>query len=103
MQTPYGDIRVTDSDSSCTFCSFVACVNANIYSCLLILELNCMLLLLYLKSLYGCVACHHRNYACYHLPTRGRAGINLGDVDTSQPYLSFFLAPCMFWVILLCF
>src|SRR3954463_13435523 len=43
MQTPFGDIRVTDSESSCTLCSFVACVNANIDSCLLRLELNCML------------------------------------------------------------
>src|SRR3954464_15669373 len=42
-QTPFGDIRVTNSKSSCTFCSFVACVNANIDSCLLRLELNCML------------------------------------------------------------
>src|SRR3954468_7778724 len=42
-QTPFGDIRVTDSESSCTLCSFVACVNANIDSCLLRLELNCML------------------------------------------------------------
>src|ERR1041385_4936251 len=50
-QTPFGDIRVTDSKSSCTFCSFVTCVNANIDSCLLRLELNCMLLLLYLKVL----------------------------------------------------
>ena len=49
-QTPFGDIRVTDSESSCTFCSFVACVNANIDSCLLRLELNCMLWLLYLNS-----------------------------------------------------
>src|SRR3954462_6177476 len=48
---PSGDIRVTDSESSCTFCSFVACVNANIDSCLLRLELNCMLSLLYLKVL----------------------------------------------------
>src|SRR4051812_24636604 len=48
-QTPSGDIRVTDSESSCTLCSFVACVNANIDSCLLRLELNCMLYLLYLK------------------------------------------------------
>src|SRR3954465_8070689 len=42
-QTPSGDIRVTDSESYCTLCSFVACVNANIDSCLLRLELNCML------------------------------------------------------------
>src|ERR1041384_4332383 len=51
MQTPFGDIRVTDSESSCTLCSFVACVNANIDFCLLRLELNCMLKLLYLKVL----------------------------------------------------
>src|SRR3954471_107253 len=42
-QTPFGDIRVTDSESSCTFCSYVACFNANIDSCLLRFELNCML------------------------------------------------------------
>ena len=24
---------------------------------------------------------------CYHLPTRGRAGVNLGDADTLQTYL----------------
>src|SRR3954471_15270327 len=50
-QTPSGDIRVTDSESSCTFRSFVACVNANIDSFLLRLELNCILYLLYLKVL----------------------------------------------------
>src|SRR3954466_14267973 len=27
-QKPSGDIRVTDIESSCTLCSFVACVNA---------------------------------------------------------------------------
>ena len=50
-QTPSRDIRATDIESSCTFCSFVACVNANIDSCLLRLELNCMLGLLYLTVL----------------------------------------------------
>ena len=29
FRKPSGDIRVTDSESSCTLCSFVACVNAN--------------------------------------------------------------------------
>ena len=24
---------------------------------------------------------------CYHLPTRGRAGVKLGDADTLQTYL----------------
>src|ERR1043165_3274957 len=42
-QTPSVDIRVTDSESSCTLLFFVSCVNANIDSCLLRLELNCML------------------------------------------------------------
>jgi hypothetical protein len=33
-------------------------------------------------------ACHLKNYFfCYNLPTRGRAGVKLGDVDTSQTYL----------------
>jgi hypothetical protein len=26
-------------------------------------------------------------FFCYHLPTRGRAGVKLGDADTSQTYL----------------
>ena len=26
------------------------------------------------------IACHLKNYSFYHLPTRGRAGVNLGDV-----------------------
>src|SRR3954464_11851754 len=54
----------------------------------------------YLKVLIWLVACHHRNYACYHLPTRERAGIKIGDVDTSQTYLNFLLSPCMFCVTL---
>jgi hypothetical protein len=33
-------------------------------------------------------ACHLKNYFfCYHLPTRVRAGVKLGDADTSQTYL----------------
>jgi hypothetical protein len=32
-------------------------------------------------------ACHLKNYFCYHSPTRGRAGIKLGDADTLQTYL----------------
>src|ERR1041385_7907150 len=35
MQTPFGDIRVTNSESSCTKCYFVTCFNANIDSCML--------------------------------------------------------------------
>ena len=33
-------------------------------------------------------ACHLKNYFfCYHLPTRGRAGVKLGDADMSPTYL----------------
>ena len=32
-------------------------------------------------------ACHLKNYFVYHLPTRGRAGVKLGDADTLQTYL----------------
>jgi hypothetical protein len=33
-------------------------------------------------------ACHLKNYYFhYHLPTRGRAGVKLGDADTLQTYL----------------
>jgi hypothetical protein len=32
-------------------------------------------------------ACHLKNYFfCYHLPTRGRAGVKLGDADISPTY-----------------
>ena len=33
------------------------------------------------------IACHLKNYSFYHLPTRGRAGVKLGDADTLQTYL----------------
>ena len=29
----------------------------------------------------------HQKFYFYHLPTRGRVGIKLGDVDTSPSYL----------------
>jgi hypothetical protein len=33
-------------------------------------------------------ACHLKNYSFVcHLPTRGQAGVKLGDVDTLQTYL----------------
>jgi hypothetical protein len=32
-------------------------------------------------------ACHLKNYFfCYHLPTQGRAGVKIGDADTSPTY-----------------
>ena len=36
----------------------------------------------------------------YHLPTRGRAGIKLGDADTSPKYLYFLIVPCYY---IICF
>ena len=33
------------------------------------------------------IACHLKNYSFYHLPTRGWAGVKLGDADTLQTYL----------------
>ena len=36
----------------------------------------------------------HQKFCFYHLPTRGRAGIKLGDADTSPTYLQFLIAPC---------
>ena len=29
----------------------------------------------------------HQKFSFYHLPTRGRAGVKLGDADTSRMYL----------------
>ena len=36
-----------------------------------------------------CVGCMspQKLLFCYHLPTRGRAGVKLGDADTLQTYL----------------
>ena len=36
---------------------------------------------------YALASIHFINYFFYHLPTRGRAGIKLGDADTSPTYL----------------
>ena len=37
---------------------------------------------------HDCVGCiSHQKLFCYHLPTRGRAGVKLGDADTFQTYL----------------
>ena len=38
-------------------------------------------------DLYCEGACHLKNYSVYHLPTRGRAGVKLGDADTLETYL----------------
>ena len=38
-----------------------------------------------LKNMLGSIP--HQKFLFYHLPTRGRAGIKLGDADTSPSYL----------------
>ena len=45
---------------------------------------------------------HQEFYFC-HLPTRGRAGIKLGMLDTSPPYLAFFIVPCYYIIGFRCF
>ena len=44
-----------------------------------------------------------KNYLCYHFPTRGRAGVKLGDADTSQTYLYFLILHACFLPIALYF
>jgi hypothetical protein len=49
-------------------------------------------------------ACHLKNYFfCYHLYTQGRAGVKLGDVDTSPTYLQFLMLHACFYIICLVF
>jgi hypothetical protein len=42
-------------------------------------------------------------FFCYHLPTRGRVGVKLGDVDTLQTYLYFLMLHACFTPIAICF
>src|SRR3990170_8603270 len=42
----------------------------------------------------------HQYFCFYHLPTRGRAGIKLGDADTSPTYLYFLIVSCYY---IICF
>ena len=42
------------------------------------------------------IACHHKNNIGCHLPTRGRAGIKLEDVDMSQCIYNFCLLHASF-------
>ena len=39
----------------------------------------------YVMNMLGSIP--HQKFSFYHLPTRGRAGIKLGDADTSPMYL----------------
>jgi hypothetical protein len=48
-------------------------------------------------------ACHLKNYSfCYHLPTRGRPGVKLGDAWYVSNVPIIFDAPCLFTHHLLC-
>jgi hypothetical protein len=42
-------------------------------------------------------ACHLKNYFCYQLPTRGRAGVKLGDAWYIANVSIIFDAPCLFY------
>jgi hypothetical protein len=42
-------------------------------------------------------ACHLKNYFCYHLPTRGRAGVKLGDAWYVANVSIIFYALCLFY------
>jgi hypothetical protein len=49
-------------------------------------------------------ACHLKNYFfCYHLPTRGRAGVKLGDADASPTHPYFLMLHACFYTICLVF
>jgi hypothetical protein len=52
-----------------------------------------------------CVGAYHlKNYLFYyHLPTRGRAGVKLGDADTSPTYPYFLMLHACFYTICLMF
>ena len=39
----------------------------------------------YVMNMLGSIP--HQKFYFYHLPTQGRAGLKLGDVDTSPTYL----------------
>jgi hypothetical protein len=41
--------------------------------------------------------CHLKNYFCYHLPTRGRVGVKLGDAWYVANISIIFDAPCLFY------
>ena len=39
----------------------------------------------------------HQKFCFYHLPTRGRVGVKLGDADTSPTYMLFYYQSWMFY------
>ena len=55
----------------------------------------------YVMNMLGSIP--HKQFCFYHLPTRGRAGIKLGDADTSPTSIIFdcsMLLYCLFWMLL---
>ena len=49
------------------------------------------------------IACHHKNYLGFHLPTRGRAGIKLGMLIRPKRIHNVCLFHASFGDIALCF
>ena len=64
----------------------IVCFISNIDNCFESFDLSSHVLHNYLIKIV-LVACQLKNYFCYHLPTRGRVGVKLGDADTLQTYL----------------
>jgi hypothetical protein len=55
-----------------------------------------------LIQLWWCMS-PQKLFFCYHLPTRGWAGVKLGDADTSQMYYNFWCSMLVFTPFALCF
>jgi hypothetical protein len=53
------------------------------------------------SRLWWCMSAH-KLFFCYHLPTRGRAGVKLGDAWYVSNVSIIFYAPCLFIYHLLC-
>ena len=60
-------------------------VNMNFCLNLMDLNIHATLKKITLINMLGSIP--HKKFSFYHLPTRGRAGIKLGDDDTSPTYL----------------
>ena len=75
-------------------CSLSCCMHSY-FVLLLELRLSCTCLEFFDTTFNACkwfdlgfdAACHLKNYSFYHLPTRGRAEVKLGDVFTLETYL----------------
>ena len=65
---------------------FIAFLLSIINNCFLSLHSHPMLYITILITIV-LVACLIKKLFYYHLPTRGRVGVNLGDADMCQTYL----------------